>query len=120
MPRVARGSNLAFHVDFHAQFVADGFFAEAVVVDPEKVSYEDLRENFLGYCVMKNLRSLKRTADGQPTLNTLHRLDRSFGGWRAREIPVADLKRFRVSSKGCPTPGSTAIWRRCARCSTRG
>jgi hypothetical protein len=28
MPRVARGSNLAFHVDFHAQFVADGFFAE--------------------------------------------------------------------------------------------
>jgi hypothetical protein len=28
MPRVARGSNLAFHVDFHAQFIADGFFAE--------------------------------------------------------------------------------------------
>jgi integrase len=69
------------------------------VVDPEKVSYEDLRENFLGYCVMKNLRSLKRTADGQPTLNTLARLDRSFGGWRAREITVADLKRFRAEGK---------------------
>ena len=25
MPRVASGSNLAFHVDFHAQFIADGF-----------------------------------------------------------------------------------------------
>ena len=28
MPRVASGSNLAFRVDFHAQFIADGFFAE--------------------------------------------------------------------------------------------
>jgi hypothetical protein len=69
------------------------------VVDPEKVAYEDLRENFLEYCVMKGRRSLKRTREGQPTLNTLSRLDRFFGGWRANEITIAHLKRFRTEGK---------------------
>jgi integrase len=69
------------------------------VADPHKVSYEDLRQNLLDYCVAKNIRSLKKNAQGNATLNTLPRLDSFFGGWRAREIQVAHLKRFRVEGK---------------------
>jgi hypothetical protein len=69
------------------------------VVDPEKVSYEDLRENFLTRCVEKKLRSLKRDRDGNPTLATLPRLDRSFGGWRASEITAPVIKGFRDEGK---------------------
>src|SRR5258708_27816286 len=69
------------------------------VVDPEKVSYEDLRENLLGYCAARGSRSLKRNADGRPTLGTLPRLDRAFGGWRAGEVAIADLKRFRADGR---------------------
>ncbi len=69
------------------------------VTDPRKVSYEDLRQNLLDYCVANNIRSLKKDRQGNPTLNTLPRLDRSFGGWRARDITVADLKRFRAEGK---------------------
>lgn len=69
------------------------------VTDPRKVSYEDLRQNLLDYCVAKSVRSLKTDAEGRPTLNTLPRLDRFFGGWRAREIQVAHLKRFRIDGK---------------------
>lgn len=65
------------------------------IVDPEKVSYEDLRQNFLAYYVANRRRSLKHARDGQPTLATLPRLDRAFGGWRACEISIAHLKRFR-------------------------
>lgn len=68
------------------------------VLDPEKVSYEDLRENFLNHCVSNGRRSLKQDADGHPTLATLPRLDKFFGGWRASEITIADLKRFRVEA----------------------
>ena len=32
--------------------------------DPDKVSYEDMRENFLGNCVAKGLRSLKKDRNG--------------------------------------------------------
>jgi integrase len=69
------------------------------VVDPEKVSYEDLRDNFLEHCVAKGLRSLKRDPEGKPTLATVPRLDKSFSGWKAREITTADLKRFRAEAR---------------------
>jgi len=69
------------------------------VTDPHKVSYEDLRQNLLDYCVAKNIRSLKKDRQGNLTLNTLPRLDSFFGGWCAREIQVAHLKRFRVEGK---------------------
>lgn len=69
------------------------------VTDPRKVSYEDLRQNLLDYCVANSIRSLKKDTQGRLTLNTLPRLDRFFGGWRAREIQVAHLKRFRAEGK---------------------
>ena len=68
-------------------------------VDPEKVSYDDLRENFLNHAIAKGGRSLKTDREGKTTLATLPRLDRSLRGWRAREITVADLKRFRSDGK---------------------
>jgi integrase len=66
------------------------------IADPNKVMYEDLRANFMQYCQMNNLRSLKKNREGDPTLNTLPRLDRFFATWRANEITVAQLKRFRI------------------------
>jgi integrase len=69
------------------------------VVDPEKVSYEALRENFLAHCVEKKLRSLQRDKDGQPTFPTLPRLNKFFGAWRAAEVMVADLRRFRAECR---------------------
>jgi integrase len=69
------------------------------VTDPRKVSYEDLRQNLLDYCVANSIRSLKKDRQGNITLNTLPRLDSFFGGWRAREIQVAHLKRFRAEGK---------------------
>lgn len=69
------------------------------VTDPGKVLYDDLRENFLAHCAAKNLRSLKRDKSGQVTLATLPRLDGYFSRWRAAEITVADLKRFRAEGK---------------------
>lgn len=69
------------------------------VTDPRKVSYEDLRQNLLDYCVANNIRSLKKDREGNITLNTLPRLDSFFGGWKAREIQVAHLKRFRTEGK---------------------
>jgi integrase len=71
----------------------------ASVTDPGKVSYEDIRENFLGNCVYKKLRSLRRTKDGVPTLETLPRLDKFFGSYKAGEIGIADLKRFRMKCR---------------------
>lgn len=68
-------------------------------VDPEKVSYEDIRDNYIQHCVAKGLRTLKRDAQGAPTLATIPRLNRYFSGWRAREFAVADLKRFRQDAK---------------------
>src|SRR5260370_24340718 len=69
------------------------------VTDPRKVSYEDIRQNLLDYYIANNTRSLKKDRQGNITLNTLPRLDRFFGGWRAREIQVAHLKRFRIEGK---------------------
>jgi integrase len=69
------------------------------VTDPEKVTYEQLRENFLNYCVMKGRRSLKQDHDGNPTLATLPRLDAFFRGWPAGAITVADLERFRSEAR---------------------
>ena len=67
-------------------------------IDPRKVSYEDLRQNLLDFYLLKNRRTLK-LKNGQPVLNTLARLDRFFGGWRATEIDIAQLKRFRAEGK---------------------
>lgn len=69
------------------------------LVDPQKVSYEDLRENFLARCVEKKLRSLKHTKDGTVTLATLPRLDKAFTGWKASEITTAHVRRFREEGK---------------------
>ena len=69
------------------------------VVDPQKVSYDDLRDNFLAHCVAKGNRSIKNGSDGKPTLNTIPRLDNYFSGWKAREVTVMDLKRFRTEGK---------------------
>jgi integrase len=69
------------------------------VTDPRRVSYEDLRQNLLDYYVANNTRSLKKDAEGKLSVNTLSRLDHFFGGWRAREIQVAHLKRFRIEGR---------------------
>jgi integrase len=69
------------------------------VIDPQKVSYDDLRDNFLEHCKAKGLRSLVPDPDGKPTLNTIPRLDKHFSGYKAREVSIADLKRFRAEGK---------------------
>jgi integrase len=68
------------------------------VVDPQKVTYDDLKENFLAHCVDKGLRSLKYK-NGQPTLNTIPRLDKFFGSYRANEITTLMLRRFRAEGR---------------------
>jgi integrase len=68
------------------------------VVDPKKVSYEDIRENYLTDRTAKGMRSLKWKG-GKATLDTLPRLDKFFGTWRASDITIADLKRFRAEAK---------------------
>lgn len=70
-----------------------------MLVDPRKVTYADLRENFLTACVEKGIRSLKYDHDGKPTLNTLPRLDDFFGGYHASEIGLGDLRRFREAGR---------------------
>ena len=72
---------------------------QPTVGDPRKVSWERIRDNFLQHCEMKGLRSLKRLPDGGPTLATIPRLDRAFAGWRASDITVAQLKRFRSAAR---------------------
>jgi len=69
------------------------------VIDPQKVTYEDLRENNFQYLIMKNRPSLKRNAQGEPVFNTNTRLDKFFAGWRAGEITSALLKRFRTEGR---------------------
>jgi len=69
------------------------------VVNPQKVSYEDLRENFFQYLIMKGRPSLEMNAKGEPKVNTIARLDKFFGGWRAGDISIVDLKRFRIEGK---------------------
>lgn len=69
-----------------------------LAVDPRKVSWEDVRDNFIAHCQTRGSRSLKMR-DGKPTLDTVPRLNEFFGGWRAGEIAVADLKRFRAELK---------------------
>lgn len=66
------------------------------VVDPTQVTYEDLRANYLAHLIEQKRRSLKKDKAGKTTLATLPRLDAFFRGWRAREISVADLRRFRA------------------------
>ena len=67
--------------------------------DPHKVSYDQIRDNFLDHCKAKGLRSLKTDKEGKQTIATFPRLDKYFSGWKAREITVADLKRFRSEAK---------------------
>jgi len=67
----------------------------ALSVDAAKVSYEDMRENFLAYCVENKRRSLRHDREGKPTLATLPRLDKAFAGWLAKDITTKALRRFR-------------------------
>jgi len=71
----------------------------AMLVDPKKVTYDDLKQNFLTACVEKGIRSIKTDADGKPTLGTLPRLDGFFDGYRAAEIGLKDLRQFRIDGK---------------------
>lgn len=68
--------------------------------DPRKITYDTLRDNYLEFCVSNGRRSLKKDRAGNFTLNTIPRIDRFFGGWRAADIQVAHLKRFRADGKG--------------------
>jgi integrase len=70
-----------------------------MMVEPDKVSYETIRDNYLANCVEKKLRSLRRSKDGTVTLTILPRLDKFFGTWRAAEVTVAHLKRFRAEAR---------------------
>jgi integrase len=69
------------------------------VTEPGSVRYEDLRENLLAFYLANARRSLKKSADGSLTLNTLPRLDRFFGGWKAKDIAVSHLNRFRAQGR---------------------
>jgi len=69
------------------------------VVDPKKVTYEILRENFLARCRKKELRALKRVGTEEQSLDTLPRLDGHFAGWLAQDISRADIDRFRELGK---------------------
>ena len=64
-------------------------------VDPDKVSYENLRQNWLAFKVEQKSRTLKYGKDGQVGHDTLSRLDVFFGGNLAGDITLADLRRFR-------------------------
>ena len=72
-------------------------------INPQKVTYEQVRDNFLAYEAEQKRRSLK-WKDGKPTLDTIPRLDKLFGGQRVADISLADLKRFRAA---CKAKGNT-------------
>lgn len=70
------------------------------LVDPQKVTYESLRENALAYWrEEKKSRSLKKVGNEEQSLDTLPRLDAFFGGWRARDITTSHIRRFRQEGK---------------------
>ncbi len=66
------------------------------VVDPRKVSYDDLRQNWLVSRKDAGMRTLKYDKAGLIGHDTLPALDRFFGGCRANDISVGDLRQFRV------------------------
>jgi integrase len=66
------------------------------VVDPRKVSYEDLRRNWLVSRQERGMRMLKINRQGNLSHATLPRLDKFFAGYRARDITIDDLRRFRA------------------------
>ena len=68
-------------------------------VNPKKVSYEDIRENYLARAVERGLASLKKVGKELQSLDTMTRLDAFFGGWKAAEITQADIRRFRAQGK---------------------
>jgi integrase len=68
-------------------------------VDPQKITYLDVMDNFFNHCVAQGRRSIRSDRDGKPKLGTYPRLHDAFSGWRASEITVADLKRFRAEAK---------------------
>ncbi len=69
------------------------------VVSPGEVTYEDLRDAFLANAVEEGSRSLYRDKNGKPTVSTITRLDRFFSGWKATDIGVGDLRRFRAETR---------------------
>jgi hypothetical protein len=71
-------------------------------VDPAKVSYEQMRENYLAHCAEDKdppMCSLTKDRDGNPTLPTLPRVDAFFGGWKAADITTDVIRRFRRGGK---------------------
>ena len=67
-------------------------------VASKKVTYDDLRQNFLAFYIANNRRSLRRTSTGT-SLDVLGRLDKYFSGWRAKDITLDQLNRFRAEGK---------------------
>ena len=55
------------------------------IVDPDEVTYEQLRDAHVAECIAKKQRSVRR--------GRMHftRLDRFFGGWRVKDFGVASL-----------------------------
>jgi len=70
-----------------------------LLTDPSKVTYENMRSNLIAHYIAKGLRSLKRDSEGTVTLAVLPRLDKAFNGYRAQDITVADLNRFRLEAR---------------------
>jgi hypothetical protein len=66
----------------------------------DKITHDDLRQNLLEFCVTNSRQSLKYEPGTRlPTLDTLPRLDGRFSGWRASDITLDQLKRFRAEGK---------------------
>lgn len=67
--------------------------------DPKKVTYENLRDNFLARCVEKGRRSLKKVGEEMNSLDTIPRLDKTFTSWRVTDITTNDVRHFRLQGK---------------------
>lgn len=59
-------------------------------VDPDELTYEDLRDAYLAESVEKGLRSVRRGK-----ISSFTRLDKFFGGWYVKDFSVTGLKQFR-------------------------
>lgn len=67
------------------------------VIAAEKVTYQDLRRNYLEHCEEKDppMKTLLYDKERNPTLATLPRLDEAFETWRANQITAEVIRRFR-------------------------
>jgi integrase len=67
--------------------------------DPKKVTYENVRDNFLERCIEKGRRSLKRVGEEMHSLDTIPRLNQAFSGWRVTDLTTNHVRRFRLQGK---------------------